>query len=221
MVQANACSRKKGDSARHRLISLFLVLGKSSPCQETTETKLDYYRAGSEQLAITLRNLGSRVRHSKAALGPLVYIYNKTRSGVSQGYRTPPSSFVKAQSTGTIFRSMNDTLRHVQTDLPITSAQHSDPSKKRSHSAESDEPDREQELHCSDQPSPYMQTTFAARPIRPLRSSKTRAPSLPTGLLSVATPPHMTETKEVHEEEDWSLNMTPESADQQFDAMEL
>jgi hypothetical protein len=31
----------------------------------------------------------------------------------------------------------------------------------------------------------------------------------------------MTETKEVHEEEDWSLNMTPESADQQFDAMEL
>ena len=102
---------------------------------------------------------------------------------------------------------MNDTLRHVHTDLSTTGTQHFDSSKKRSRSAESDE-----ESHCPNQPPPQTQAT--SRPTRPLKFSKSRlsrAPSLPSGLLS---DPHVTETEEVVEEEDWSQNMSSEIAEQ-------
>jgi hypothetical protein len=106
---------------------------------------------------------------------------------------------------------MYDTLRHVHTDLSTTTcAQTSDSPKKRSHSVETDEPDDEQEpdWHCPNK-SP-------SRPIKPLKFSKSsfvRTPSLPTGS-SAANP-------EIVEEEDWSLTMCPETAEQQFEAMEL
>ena len=60
--------------------------------------------------------------------------------GVTEGYRTPPS-FSKARSTGTIFQSMNDTMREVYSNVP-TKADATDnlTSRKRSRSvAEDDE----------------------------------------------------------------------------------
>lgn len=70
------------------------------------------------------------------------------------------------------------------------------------------------------------QIPLATRPTRPLRISKSmfgRAPSLP-GLPTVAeSNSHhiITETKEVVEEEDWSLTMSSKADEQQFEVMEL
>ncbi|KAF8162550.1 hypothetical protein BJ912DRAFT_864654 [Pholiota molesta] len=54
-----------------------------------------------DDLLQRLRNAGPRVRKS-----------------VTEGYRTTPSSFSKAQSTGSIFQSMNDTMRDVYANSP-------------------------------------------------------------------------------------------------------
>lgn len=149
------------------------------------------------------------------------------RTDVSQGYRGPPTDFVKAQSTGTIFRSMNDTIRHAHSNLSTPYGQNRDSSKKRSRSVESDEQDggQEAESGCLAHSSSNLHaTTAATRPTKPLRFSKSkfvRPPSLPTGSSSFADPRHMTETKEVAEEEDWSLNMSSEATEQRFEAMEV
>ncbi|CAA7259750.1 unnamed protein product [Cyclocybe aegerita] len=154
-----------------------------------------------EDLAQRLRNIGSRVRRN-----------------VNQGYLTAPSSasFTKAQSTGSIFRSMNDTLHDVFANTPSGVLNDQLPSRKRarSHSlTESEEREdstvpmdlREENNSENDQ---TLNQTSSSRPMKPLRSAPRillQTHSLPNGALflgeSHRAPPGRSKTVE---EDDWS-----------------
>jgi hypothetical protein len=126
---------------------------------------------------------------------------------------TPPSShsFARHQTTGTIFRSANDTLRDVFTNQTSAATNtHSIP--KRNRSTLDDETNNNDDLdldskHTDGTAMDLEGVKLAeSRPIKPLRSyRKTVSDSALTfGVTSQSRPPAMAPTIEA-EEEDWSM----------------
>jgi hypothetical protein len=125
-----------------------------------------------------------------------------------EGYNTSPSSFAKAQSTGSIFRSMKDTFQDVYSNMPVDNADKAT-TKKRSRSLSPlIPPDEGMALDDNDTSDiSLVEGVKLSRPMRPLRRprhslSETR--SLPNGQLlfgnSDHTPNHVT-TKTINEED--------------------
>ncbi|KAF8812448.1 hypothetical protein BYT27DRAFT_7182882 [Phlegmacium glaucopus] len=157
-----------------------------------------------------LRNLGSRVRKD-----------------VSEGYKTSPSSFSKAQSTGSIFRSMNDIFRDVYSNMPVDSTNQSTTGKRSRSLSPLISPDADMLLDENDQSMSPVETTNPSRPIKPLRRSRhslLETRSLPNGPLlfgnSDHTPDHIA-TKTIDEEDDWSNQKADEDFEQPFEPMVL
>ncbi|PPQ98502.1 hypothetical protein CVT24_003993 [Panaeolus cyanescens] len=108
-------------------------------------------------------------------------------SDVTEGYRTTPSSFSRAQTTGTIFRSMNDTMRDVYTNNPSSADTQVGDSRvlKRSRSFEANS---EPQTNASDDASTQPEDKNAPRLIRPLRTSSRTfltTQSMPAGSFSM------------------------------------
>ena len=157
--------------------------------------------------------------------------------GVTEGYRTPPS-FSKARSTGTIFQSMNDTMREGYSNVP-TKADATDnlTSRKRSRSvAEDDERgfiaedsempvDAEQKAGISP-PQHGGDTLPFTRPTKGLRKHallETR--SLPDGSFSFGRGMDLSSEANkpvpINEENDWSAEAAFQPSEQKFDPMVL
>ncbi|KIK06723.1 hypothetical protein K443DRAFT_248888 [Laccaria amethystina LaAM-08-1] len=176
-------------------------------------------------LAAQLRTLGARIR-----------------SNVAQGYPTPVSgrAFIKANSTGSIFRSTNDTLRDIYSDFegdfhPSTSQNkraHSDTDPMDEMSAfgerlSMDVDDRENNDPLSTI-SPGGETSL--RPKKPLRQSRSflsRTTSLPASSIILSNSRDQTTlltsdpAQEEEEEEDWTVSTTSSPLDQKFEPMLL
>lgn len=137
-----------------------------------------------------------------------------------EGYNTPPSSFAKAQSTGSIFRSMNDTFQDVYSNMPVNNADKAT-TKKRSRSLSPLIPaDEGMSLDDNDTSDiSLVEAVKLSRPMKPLRRprhSLLETCSLPNGPLlfgnSDHTLNHVT-TKPINED-DWS---NPKPDDDDFD----
>ena len=145
-----------------------------------------------------------------------------------EGYKSPPSSFAKAQSTGSIFCSMNDTFQDVYSSMPVGNVDKAT-TKKRSRSLSPlISPDEGMSLDDNDTTSDIslVEAVKLSRPTKPLRRprhSLLETRSLPNGPLlfsnSDHTPSHVT-TKPINEEDDWS-NTKPDDDDQPFEPMVL
>ena len=160
----------------------------------------------------------------------------QTRPDVMEGYQTAPSGFSKAQSTGSIFRSMNDTMRDVYTKPLSSNNNQQDKSRKRSRSMEPENPDDNRDCDMTiDEHQPAVTdasskpgSTFS-RQIRPLRNTSRRTlletRSLPANSFSFAesssSPVNKLETPQ--EEDDWSqeLENSSLSVEQPFEPMVL
>ncbi|PPQ77745.1 hypothetical protein CVT25_011180 [Psilocybe cyanescens] len=164
-----------------------------------------------EDLVQRLRNAGARGRKS-----------------VLEGYKTSPSTFSKAQSTGSIFRSMNETLQEVYSsrDASANLTNNNQTSRKRARSV-SDHDEQTPILEGSEMQAAFEHSA-TSRPIKPLRTSQrslhtTR--SLPAGEFAFgghgqsSKIPHFRQT--VNEEEDWSQETTFQSSEQHFEPMVL
>ncbi|EDR12849.1 uncharacterized protein LACBIDRAFT_323622 [Laccaria bicolor S238N-H82] len=175
-------------------------------------------------LAAQLRTLGARIR-----------------SNVAQGYTTPVSNraFVKANSTGIIFRSANDTLRDVYSDFerechPSTSQN------KRAHS-DTDSVDEmsavgeQLSMDLDDRENNDAVSTLSTggetslRPKKPLRQSRSlisRTTSLPGSLMILNSRDQtalltLDPAQEEEEEEDWTVPTISCPLDQKFEPMLL
>ncbi|KAJ3515345.1 hypothetical protein NLJ89_g1818 [Agrocybe chaxingu] len=154
-----------------------------------------------EDLAQRLRNIGSRVRRN-----------------VNQGYLTAPSStsFTKAQSTGSIFRSMNDTLHDVFANTPSGVLDSQLPSRKRARSHSLTESEEREDSTVpmdlrEDNNSEKNQTLNRSSSSRPMKSLRSvhhiilQTHSLPNGAIflgeSRRAAPGRSETVK---EDDWS-----------------
>jgi hypothetical protein len=146
-----------------------------------------------------------------------------------EGYNTPPSSFAKVQSTGSIFRSMNDTLQDVYSNMPVDNVDKAT-TKKRSRSLSPLIPPNEGTcMSLDDNDISLVEAIKVSRPMKPLRRprhSLLETSSLPNGSLlfgSDHTPNHAA-TKTINEEDDWS-NPKPDDedfpVDQPFEPMVL
>lgn len=144
-----------------------------------------------------------------------------------EGYNTPPSSFAKAQSTGSIFRSMNDTFQDVYSNMPVGNVNKAT-TKKRSRSLSPlISPDEGMSLDDNDTSDKLLvEAVKLSRPMKPLRRprhSLLETRSLPNGALlfgnSDHTLNHVT-TNPINEEEDWS-SAKPDDDDQPFEPMVL
>lgn len=144
-----------------------------------------------------------------------------------EGYISPPSSFAKAQSTGSIFRSMNDTFQDVYSNIPVGNVDKAS-TKKRSRSVSPlIAPDEGVSLDDKDMSDiSLVEAVKLSRPMKPLRRPRhflLETRSLPNGPLlfgnSDHTLTHVT-TKPINEEDDWS-NTKPDDDDQPFEPMVL
>jgi hypothetical protein len=140
-----------------------------------------------------------------------------------EGYKTPPSSFAKAQSTGSIFRSMNDTFQDVYSNMPVGNVDKAT-TKKRSRSL-SPLISPDEGISLDDNDISLVEAEKLSRPTKPLRRprrSLLETRSLPNGPLlfgnSDYTLNHVT-TKPINED-DWS-NTKPDDDDQPFEPMVL
>ena len=155
-------------------------------------------------------------------------ISNTSFLGVTEGYNTPPSSFSKAQSTGSIFRSMNDTFQDVYSNMSVGNV-YKATTKKRSRSlSPSIPPDESMALDDNDTNDMLVEAVKLSRPIKPLRVRRPRhslleTRSLPNGPLlfgnSDHTLNHVT-TRPINEEDDWS-NIKADDDDESFEPMVL
>ena len=142
-----------------------------------------------------------------------------------EGYNTPPSSFAKAQSTGSIFRSMNDTFQDVYSNMPVDNVAKGT-TKKRSRSLSPlIPPDEGMSLDDNDTSIPLVEAIKPSRPMKPLRKprrSLLETRSLPNGQLLFGNSDHTVATKTINEEDDWS-NAKPDDddIDQPFEPMVL
>lgn len=160
---------------------------------------------------------------------------------VAQGYTTPVSgrAFTKAKSTGTIFRSANDTLRDIYSDFegnchPSTSQNKraysdTDPVDEMSAVGERlsmDVDDREN----NDTVSPLVPGgEISLRPKKPLRQSRSfmsRTISLPASSMILNSRDQSTlltrdPAQEEEEEEDWTDPTISSALDQKFEPMLL
>jgi hypothetical protein len=144
-----------------------------------------------------------------------------------EGYNTPPSSFAKAQSTGSIFRSMNDTFQDVYSNMLVDNVDKAT-TKKRSRSPSPLIPPDEGMTLDDNDTSDILLVEAAVKPVRPMkplrrsRHTLLETRSLPNGPLlfgnSDHTPNHVT-TKTINED-DWS-NPKPDDDDQPFEPMVL
>lgn len=138
-----------------------------------------------------------------------------------EGYNTPPSSFAKAQSTGSIFRSMNDTFQDVYSSMPVDSVDKVT-TKKRSRSLSPDEG-----MSLDDNDISLVEAVKPPRPMKPLRRprhSLKETRSLPNAPFlfgnSDHTLNHVT-TKPINEEDDWSNPKPDDDDDEPFEPMVL
>ncbi|KJA24665.1 hypothetical protein HYPSUDRAFT_483210, partial [Hypholoma sublateritium FD-334 SS-4] len=176
--------------------------------------RADQWAAASDtpdELTQRLRNAGSRVRKS-----------------VMEGYRTTPSSFSKAQSTGSIFRSMNDTLRDVYANSSgeISNAM----TRKRARSASVGEPEaitEESEISADALPSQSatsspLEEGISNRKIKSLRASSRsylQTRSLPTGAFAFAGASITQPSLLAMAEDDWSQESCFEPTQLSFEPM--
>ncbi|KAF9476459.1 hypothetical protein BDN70DRAFT_935026 [Pholiota conissans] len=167
-----------------------------------------------DELLQRLRSAGSRVRKS-----------------VTEGYRTTPSSFSRAQSTGAIFSSMNDTMRDIYAN-PQNTTSHASAARKRTLSfSEVAEPGtmaEGAEISIDDAPStesPAADANPMPRKIRPLRAPSRaflQTQSLPVGALTFAgstKPSAITASTEPVAEEDWSFENSFQPSQPAFEPM--
>ncbi|KAF8165357.1 hypothetical protein B0H34DRAFT_793754 [Crassisporium funariophilum] len=161
-----------------------------------------------------LRNVGSRVRKS-----------------VTEGYISPPSTFARAHTTGSIFCSMNDTLRDVYSNAPVQQM-NEPPKRKRARSINDTEPPSlaqdtmQSDTQISDNIAYPVATENlrVSRPTKPLRNSQRsmlQTRSLPNGSLSFgSTSRDLAIVKPtVQEEDDWSVEASNEPSAQPFEPM--
>ncbi|KAF8974765.1 hypothetical protein BDZ97DRAFT_48220 [Flammula alnicola] len=129
---------------------------------------------------------------------------SRVRKNVTEGYRTTPSSFSKAQSTGSIFRSMNDTMQVVHRNFSSSSLNQGTSRKRARSVTEGDQQDSisedcemqmDNQVESTGTPPPRDIPVFiASRKIKPLRSSRRtflEARSLPNGSLSFKGMPRL------------------------------
>lgn len=148
--------------------------------------------------------------------------------GVMEGYRTTPSSFSKAQSTGSIFRSMNDTLRDVYANSSggISNVV----TRKRARSASVGEPEaitEEFEISVDAPPSQSatsspLEENISNRKIKSLRASSRsylQTRSLPTGTFAFAGAPITQPSLPATAEDDWSQESCFEPTQLSFEPM--
>ena len=136
---------------------------------------------------------------------------------VTEGYNTPPSSFSKAQSTGSIFRSMNDTIRDVYSNFSVDNTNNSATQKKRSRSLSPLIPVADMSSDDNDI-SDLSLVEPTKRPIKPLRRprhSLLETRSLPNGPLLFGASDRTSAT--IEEEEDWSNEKVDEDFEQPFE----
>lgn len=139
-----------------------------------------------------------------------------------KGYNTTPSSFAKAQSTNSIFRSMNDTLRDVYSGMPVDNTNKSI-TRKRSRSASPLTPP-DPNMVLDDNEISLTEPIQLSRPIRPLRTSRhslLETRSLPNGPLLFGNSDHTPDimTKTIDEEDDWSNRKADEDFEKPFEPM--
>ncbi|KAF5322468.1 hypothetical protein D9619_001141 [Psilocybe cf. subviscida] len=153
-----------------------------------------------DDIYLKLRNVGARARKN-----------------VLEGYRTAPSSFSRAQTTGSLFRPMNDILRDVYTQPLVsasTSSQTNTTTRKRARSV-SERDEATEDATCVKDSSntvvpPAESVTDPSRPMRPLRTSSRaflQTRSLPASAFAFSTPGQNAQqlsTIPPLEEEDWS-----------------
>lgn len=148
--------------------------------------------------------------------------------GVMEGYRTTPSSFSKAQSTGSIFRSMNDTLRDVYANLPGETRDVV--TRKRARSASVGETEAiPEELEISVDPPPSLSATsslpeenISNRKIKSLRASSRsylQTRSLPAGTFAFAGEPAAEPSLPSTAEDDWSQESCFQPSQLSFEPM--
>ena len=147
-----------------------------------------------------------------------------------EGYNTPPSSFAKAQSTGSIFRSMNDTFQDVYSNMPVDNVDKAT-TKKRSRSLSPlalIPPDEGMPLDDNDTSDiSLVEAVKLPRPMKPLRRprhSPLETRSLPNGPLLFGNSDHTSNhimTKPINEEDDWSNPKPDDDFDQPFEPMVL
>ena len=141
-----------------------------------------------------------------------------------EGYNTPPSSFAKAQSTGSIFRSMNDTFQDVYSNMPVDNVDKAT-TKKRSRSLSPLIPPDEG-MSLDDNDISLVEAVKLSRPMKPLRRlrhSLLETRSLPNAPLLFGNSDHTSNyvtTKPINEEDDWS-NPKPDDDDEPFEPMVL
>ena len=143
-----------------------------------------------------------------------------------EGYNTPPSSFAKAQSTGSIFRSMNDTFQDVYSNMPVGNVNKAT-TKKRSRSLSPLlPPDEGMSLDNNDTSDiSLVDAAKLSRPMKPLRRTRhslLETRSLPNGPSLFGKSDHTLNhdtTKPINEESDWSNTNLDD--DQPFEPMVL
>ncbi|KAG6850040.1 hypothetical protein H0H93_002049 [Arthromyces matolae] len=156
-----------------------------------------------DDLAAQLRSIGARVRKN-----------------VTEGYRSPPSSFSRSQSTGSIFQSAQDSLAQAKqscastNSMPASRNKRSHPLGESDRGCESDgaaDEDNVLDMDIVDTASPGTPSIYSAdstRPIKPLRrKGMLQTRSLPSNIFALGESHRINDPgmNTVKEEDDWSI----------------
>ncbi|KAH9482636.1 hypothetical protein JR316_0004736 [Psilocybe cubensis] len=164
-----------------------------------------------EDLIQRLRNAGARGRKS-----------------VLEGYKTTPSTFSKAQSTGSIFTSMNDTLHKIYSNRDSLPSLPSNDQVSRKRARSVMEHDVEIATPEGSEAYPAFGQPVTFRPVKSLPNSRRSlhtTHSLPTSSFTLGGNGQTSQTQSFpqssNEEEDWSQDTTFQSSEQKFEPMVL